>query len=83
MEARACQSSACWKGKASNSKTAATLVEAFNGVVAELDLRTPAERERAARIVIELAGRHTFVDAAELRDEAAGLMRNESAVASG
>ena len=56
---------------------AATLVEAFNGVVAELGLRTPAERERAAKIVIALAAGQTAVDPTKLRDEAASLMRDE------
>jgi hypothetical protein len=71
------------EGRNFDSKTAATLVEAFNGVVAELDLRTPAERERAAKIIIQLAGARTVIDAANLRDEAAGLMRKETPVAAG
>ena len=65
------------EGRSFNSKTAATLVKAFNGVVAELSLRTPAEKERAAKIVIGLAAGQTAVDPAKLRDEAASLMRDE------
>ena len=50
---------------------------AFDGVVADLDLRTPAEKERAAKIVIVLAACQTAVDPAKLRDDAASVMRDE------
>ena len=36
-------------------KAAALLIEAFNAVVAELDLRAGADKERAAKIIIQLA----------------------------
>lgn len=39
-------------------KAVAILLEAFNGIVAELDLRTIADREKAAKIVIKLALGH-------------------------
>jgi hypothetical protein len=68
------------EGRNFDSKAAATLVKAFNSVVAELDLRTPADREGAARIVIQLAAGRTVLDVEKLRDEAAGLMRNELAL---
>ena len=68
------------EGKSFDSKTAATLVEAFNGVVADLDLRTVAERERGARTVIGLAASQSVLDVEKLRDEVADLMRNELAL---
>ena len=71
------------EGRNFNSKTAAALVKAFNGVVAELSLRTPAERERAAKIVIALAAGQTAIDPAKLRDDAASLVRAELVSAKG
>ena len=67
------------EGRNFDPKAAAVLVEAFNGVVADLDLQTAADREMAAEIVIELAADRTLVDAAELRDDAIGLMRGAHA----
>jgi hypothetical protein len=65
-------------GGAFEPKAAAILVEAFNAVVAELDLRTNAEKERAAKIVIRLAhGQQTF-GAAKIRDQAIIAVRKES-----
>jgi hypothetical protein len=40
-------------------------------------LRTLADRERAAKIVLEIASAPATLDAAKLRDEAVGLMRDE------
>jgi len=37
------------EGRNFDPKTAAILVEAFDGIVDELYLRTPAEREKAAK----------------------------------
>jgi hypothetical protein len=54
------------------------LVEAFNGVAVDLDLRTLADRERAARIIIDLARAQTTLDAGELRDDAVRLMQKEA-----
>jgi hypothetical protein len=65
------------KGRNFSPEAAAILVEAFHGVVADLDLRTAADKERVAKIVIGLAAVRTALDAEALRDEAAGLMRNE------
>jgi hypothetical protein len=48
----------------------AVLVETFNGVVAELRLQTPAERKRAAKVVIRLARDQTHLDAAKLHTAA-------------
>ena len=67
------------EGRNFDPKSAATLVEALNEIVDELYLRSPAERERAARIVIELAAGKTTLDVARLRDEAVRKMRRESA----
>jgi hypothetical protein len=64
-------------GGAFEPKAVAILTEAFNAVVAELDLRTDADRERAAKIVIRLAhGQQTF-DAAKIRDQAIVAVRKE------
>jgi len=61
-------------------KMAAALLVAFDGVVAELDLRTNADdRERAAKIIIRLAlGQENLGDAAKLRDRAVAAVRKES-----
>jgi hypothetical protein len=80
LEAQTCQSSACWKGGTSVRNPRQFLVKAFNGVVADLGVRTVADRKRAAKIVIELAASQTVLDVEWLRDEAAGLMRNELAL---
>lgn len=65
------------KGRNFSPEAAAILVEAFHGVVADLDLRTAADKERAASIVIGIAAGQTLLDGKNMRDEAAGLMRNE------
>ncbi len=67
------------KGKNFTPESAAVLVKAFHGVVADLSLRTIADRERAAKIVIGLAAPQTVLDADNLRHEAVGLLRNELA----
>jgi hypothetical protein len=48
-------------------RAVAVLVETFNGVVAELGLQAPAERERAAKIVIRLPRGQTDLDTGKLR----------------
>ena len=58
------------EGRNFEPKAAAVLVEAFNEIIDELDLRTLSDRERAARIVIELAASKPTLDVAKLRDEA-------------
>jgi hypothetical protein len=68
------------KGRNFSPESAAILVKAFHSVVADLDLRTAAEKERAANIVISIAAGQTVLDGENLRDEAAGLMRNELAL---
>ena len=68
------------EGRNFEPKAAAVLVEAFNEIIDELDLRTISDRERAARIVIELAASKPTLDVAKLRDEAGDLIRNELAL---
>jgi hypothetical protein len=60
-------------------KSVAILLEAFDGVVAELALREPAKKEKAAKLIIRLALGQTDLDAEILRNRAVVLMRNESA----
>ena len=67
------------EGRNFDPKAVAILVEAFEGIVDELYLRTPAEREKAATILISLASAQATLDAAELRDKAIASMRNTSA----
>jgi hypothetical protein len=66
------------EGRNFDPKAVAILVEAFDWIVDELYQRTPAEREKAAKIVIELAAGKASLDAAKLRDEAIDLMRMKS-----
>jgi hypothetical protein len=67
------------EGRNFDPKAAAVLVEAFNEIIDELDLRTPAERVKAAKIVIELAAGKATLDAATLQAEAVRLIRNDIA----
>jgi hypothetical protein len=60
-------------------KAAAILVEAFDAIVADLDLRTIADREKAAKLVLRLAHGQATLDAAKLRNEGVRLMRREGA----
>jgi hypothetical protein len=53
-------------------------LEAFDGVVAELELRTRADKEKAAKIVIRLALGQNNLNAAKLRDQAVAAVRNET-----
>ena len=66
------------EGRNFDPKAVAILVDAFEGVD-ELYLRTPAEREKAATTLISLASAQATLDAAELRDDAVRLMRQETA----
>jgi hypothetical protein len=59
-------------------KAAALLIEAFNSVVAELDLRAGADKERAAKIIIRLALGQGRLDAARIRDQAIIQVRKEN-----
>jgi hypothetical protein len=55
-------------------KAIAILLEAYDGAVVELGLQTLAEKENAARIVLQLAAGQTDLDATRLRAGVAALM---------
>jgi hypothetical protein len=63
------------ESRAFDPKAIAILVKAFDGVVAELNLQTMTERERAAKIIIRLALGQPVLDGAKLRDVALARMR--------
>jgi hypothetical protein len=58
-------------------KAVALLLEAFDEVVADLDLRTDADREKAAKIVMRLAHGQTEIDGAKIRAEVIRPMGRE------
>ena len=58
-------------------KAVAVLLEAFDAVVAELNLRANADKERAAKIIIRLALGQQSLDAAKIRDRAIIAVRRE------
>jgi len=58
-------------------KPNAILLKAFDEVVAELGLRTNADKEKAAKIIIRLALGQENLDAARLRDRAVIAVRKE------
>ncbi len=58
-------------------KAIALLLEAFDEIVADLDLRTDADRQKAAKIVMRLAYGQPELDAAKIRAEVVRLMRKE------
>ena len=60
-------------------KAVALLLEAFDEIVADLDLRTDADREKAAKIVMRLAHGQTEIDPGKIRAEVVRLMRKEGA----
>ena len=55
----------------------AILLESFDEAVADLDLRSDLDRNKAARIIIRLAHRQATLDARKLRDEVVRLMRKD------
>jgi hypothetical protein len=71
------------EGRNFDSKAGAIIVQAFNETIGELDLRTPAERVKAAKIVIELAAKEADLDVARLHNETVRLMRDEGVGAHG
>ena len=58
-------------------KAVAILLEAFEGIVAAVELRTDADREKAAKIVMRLSLGQTSLDAAKIRESAIATMREE------
>jgi hypothetical protein len=65
------------ESRAFEPKAVAVLLEAFDAVVAELGLRTNADKERAAKVIIRLAHGQKDFDAAKLRDEGIIALRKE------
>lgn len=64
--------------RAIDPKDAAVVFEAFDGAVAELGLRTIADREKGAKIIIRLALAQEDRDVTKLRDGTVARMRKES-----
>ena len=58
-------------------KAVALLLESFDEIVADLDLRIEADREKAAKIVMRLAHGQAELDAAKIRAEVIRLMRRD------
>jgi hypothetical protein len=56
-----------FEGGSFDSKTVALLSEVFETLVAELDLRDIADREKAAKIIIRLAKGQAILDEERLR----------------
>lgn len=66
------------ESRAFDPKAIAILAKALDGVVAELDLQTLVDREKAAKIIVRFAIAQTDLDAAKLRNGAVATMRNEA-----
>jgi hypothetical protein len=58
-------------------KAIAIMLEAYGGVVADLRLQEAGEREKAARLVMQLARGRADLDAASLRSGVTDLIRDE------
>ena len=67
------------EGGSFDPKAVAILLEAFDESVADLDLRTDADREKAAKIILRLAHGQATLGMAKIRAEVVRLMRKESA----
>ena len=63
--------------RAFEPKAVALLLETFDEIVADLDLRIDADREKAAKIVMRLAHGQKELDSAKIRAEVVRLMRKE------
>ena len=59
-------------------KAVAIMVEAYDGVVADLRLQATDEKEKAARLVMQLARGRADLDIASLRNGVTDLIRNEA-----
>jgi hypothetical protein len=57
----------------------ATLVKAYDGLVGDLGLKATDEKERAAKLIIDLAQHRTDLDAASIRGLAARLLKEADA----
>jgi hypothetical protein len=60
-------------------KAVAILLDVFDESVADLNLRTDADREKAAKIILRLAHGQATLDAGKIRAEVVRLMRKEGA----
>jgi len=58
-------------------KAVAIMLEAYGGVVADLGLQATDEREKAARLIMQLARSRSDLDMASLRSGVTDLIRNE------
>jgi hypothetical protein len=58
-------------------KAVAIMLEAYDGVVADLGLQATDEKEKAARLVMQLARSRAELDTAALRSGVTDLIRNE------
>jgi hypothetical protein len=58
-------------------KAVAIMLEAYDGVVADLRLQAADEREKVARLVMQLARGRADLDSASLRSGVTALIRNE------
>jgi hypothetical protein len=67
------------EGGSFDPKAVAILSEVFDSSVADLDLRTEADREKAAKIIIRFAHGQATLDAAKIRAEVLRLMRKGGA----
>jgi hypothetical protein len=60
-------------------KSILLLLEVFDEIVVNLDLRTNADQEKAAKIILRLAHGQPNLDAAKIRASVARLMRKGGA----
>lgn len=67
------------EGRSLDPKDVAIMLGAYDGVVAELGLRTLEEKEKAARIILQLALDQRDLDAEKLRAGVSVMMQSESA----
>jgi len=65
------------EGGVFDPKSIVLLLEVFDEIVAKLDLRTGADRRKAAKIVMRLALGQSTLDATKIRDEAVRLLRKK------
>lgn len=65
------------EGGSFDPKAVAIMLEAYDGVVADLRLHAADEREKAARLVMQLARGRADLDSASLRSGVTDLIRNE------
>jgi hypothetical protein len=67
------------EGGGFDPKSIVLLLEVFDEIVVDLDLRTDADREKAAKMIIRLAHGQPNLDAAKIRADVVRLMRKRGA----